>query len=41
MGRDYKTWWELKTKQKDARIMDNWDKSIKLVFTAKDIAQDR
>ena len=40
MGKDYKTWWELKTKQKDARVMRNRDKSLKLIFSAKGVAQD-
>lgn len=41
MGKDYKSWRELKTKQKKGRIMDNWDKSLKFVFSAKVIGQDR
>lgn len=37
----YKIWLELKAKQKDAKIMDNWEKSIKLIFNAEGIAQNR
>lgn len=35
----YKIWLGLKAKQKGARIVDNREKSIKLIFNAEGIAQ--